>query len=52
MPRFNQNVINKKYFPESQKWVFIDEKGIVFHLDLNSWSIAVSDANDLPSLDD
>jgi hypothetical protein len=29
MPRFNQNVINKKYFPESHKWVFIDEKGIV-----------------------
>jgi len=52
MPRFNQNVVNKKYFPETQKWVFIDEKGKVFSLDLKTWNLAVSDANDLQCIDD
>ncbi len=52
MPRFNQNVVNKKYFPETQKWVFIDEKGKVFTLDLKTWNLVVSDANDLQCIDD
>ena len=33
VPRFNQNTINKKFFPKETKWVFIDEEGETFSYD-------------------
>ena len=29
-PRFNQNIINKKYIPARETWYFIDDEGIEY----------------------